>query len=117
MARAIVATISLVLSVCILSSCGEDVGPDGRLVGGGCVVHQDCAGGSVCLTDSDFPGGMCTIYCDTSLQCPEGTACVDKKSGLCLPLCRAHVECRPSYVCKDRKLEGESGEVLVCLKD
>jgi hypothetical protein len=99
------------------ASCGDDVGPLGQTVGGPCVNHQDCAPGSVCLTDGDFPGGMCSIYCGSNNDCPAGAMCIDMKSGICLSSCTTYQDCRGGYECKGKKREDKLGEALVCLKD
>lgn len=98
-------------------ACGDNVGPLGDIVGGPCVLHQDCAPGSVCLTDKEFPGGMCSIYCGSNNDCPAGAMCIEMKGGICLSSCTTYQDCRAGYECKGKKREDKLGEALVCLKD
>jgi hypothetical protein len=101
-----------------LAACGDDVvGPLGTTVGGPCVVHEDCAHDSVCLEGREFPGGMCSIYCQVNEHCPPGSMCVETKGGTCQQSCVIHQDCRAGYACKGKKREDKQGEALVCLKD
>ncbi|MBC8132483.1 MAG: hypothetical protein H7X95_05830 [Deltaproteobacteria bacterium] len=72
--------------------CGtDDVGPQGKMVGGRCTTDNDCV--NRCLTGTSFPGGYCTVSCATDSDCPGGAACVATNGGACLATCRGSADC------------------------
>lgn len=97
--------------------CGGGVGTDGGVVGGACTTGDDCAGGSRCLNDKDFPGGTCAVSCSRHEDCPAGSRCVEKAGGVCLLQCELPADCRGGYTCKGEKNESGGGESLVCIDD
>lgn len=97
-----------------VSAC-DDVGPDGELVGASCAGNRDCD--EMCETGKDFPGGMCTVACRNSGDCPSDTVCIDKEGGVCMLLCRDDFDCRGGYACKSKDLRGEGGSEAVCIGD
>lgn len=102
----------------LLAACGDDgpsgVGNEGDVVGGPCEGSGDCADGSECLSDGDFPGGMCTVACSSDADCPEGSLCVSSDGGTCLLPCNDDADCRDGYECDDRSREEGDGTVDVC---
>jgi hypothetical protein len=98
-------------------SDSTSVGKTGRVVGGPCLSSNDCAAGSECLGESEFPGGTCTVRCATNAQCPAGAACVEESDGSCLLTCTSATDCRAGYVCKLMRLREGSVEVQVCGND
>ena len=108
---------ALLLTVFSMSCGGDSVGVTGEVVGGACVLHQDCAPGSTCLTGGDFPGGTCSVPCDSDLDCPVSSVCIKKDGGYCLLTCDSHLDCRAGYICDVRDREGGGGKALVCIKD
>lgn len=94
-----------------------DVGKTGKAVGGACEDDGGCASGSRCLTEGDFPGGMCVIECDGPEGCPSGSHCTSNESGICLPACENNDDCRTQYKCDDVSNEGADGESMVCKND
>jgi hypothetical protein len=105
--------LSLVL---LVAACGDDVGPEGETVGGPCTAHGECADGSFCETDSDFPGGMCTLHCNAHAECPDEAACIDVAGGICMQLCASDNDCRAGYVCRGKRDTTGSGESVVCIE-
>lgn len=99
-----------------LSACGSSVGAGSALVGRTCTANQDCE--QTCLSnDSHYPGGMCTVRCNTQQDCPAGTACVDEKEKICSVTCVNNADCAAfgrGFVCDARSRVGSAGSALVC---
>lgn len=109
--------LALVFALVGCHHCGpeEDIGWDGRLVGGACGENEDCF--ERCVGGKDFPDGTCTAGCDHDGNCPEGTTCIDRAGGVCLLPCGHDDDCRPGYDCHDTRRKGASGDALVCIHD
>ena len=93
----------------------EDAGSTARLPGSACIADEQCAGATpLCRTHYGAPdaggqtpieGGICSAYCDESLNdpysmlnpgCPGGTsACASIGAGLCVLTCTAQGGYRP----------------------
>jgi hypothetical protein len=106
-----------VLLLCVAGlSCGDVVaGPTSTSVGAACTMDSDCT--NRCLADdSRFPGGACTISCETDANCPSGSVCISHMSGVCVTACRTSADCAGfgrGFACAgDSAASG--GEVLVC---
>ena len=97
------------------SSEEELVGEDSRVVGGGCFENDGCE--ELCMTGSDWPGGMCTVECDDDRDCPDLSYCVAIERGICLMDCIVDEDCPSGYTCDDIDREGHRGEIYVCVKD
>lgn len=84
----------------------------------GCDSNADCKG--VCL--EDFPnGGLCTLECTSSSDCPADTICADTESesgGVCLFTCTNTDDCREQvgagYVC-DEESDMAGNDIVVCV--
>jgi hypothetical protein len=107
--------VGLVLSLALAGGCSGGVGNDGGLVGGDCRDNADCT--ERCVRGGDFPDGTCTIDCNDDIDCPRGTACVEREGGICLLLCDFDRDCRPSYACEPISRHGHSGSASVCIDD
>jgi hypothetical protein len=87
-----------------------------RDVGARCDQAADC--NERCLTPGgDWPGGFCTITCDTKANCPEDTTCIDEQGGVCAFSCAADRDCAflgAGYSCKAVDSHGAGTEVMVC---
>ncbi len=104
----------LLVGLSLLAGCGDDpVGENSRVVGGPCEGHSDCE--ERCLVS--FPGGMCTLTCESDGDCPGGSACVDVQDGVCLMECQEDRDCPGGYECDDEDRFGASGEVDICEED
>lgn len=105
------------LLVIALLGCGSGggVGRNGDVVGGACTPEAGCAGGSSCLLASMYPGGMCTVDCETQADCPNGTRCVQESGGTCLLACSSASDCRDGYGCIEKSTLPE-GHALVCIR-
>lgn len=95
----------------LVASCG------GQTIEQGCSSDKDCGG--VCI--ENLPGGLCTLECTSSSDCPAGAVCADTEvqGGICLFECDNTDECVEAvgsgYVC-DTETEMPSGEdVRVCI--
>jgi hypothetical protein len=71
-------------------------GATGRGVGAPCGVDGDCDAGLFCGT---FPGGYCTMACDTATCPPEGWCGTSTSGDFCYGRCGTGV-CRSGYDCK-----------------
>jgi hypothetical protein len=60
-------------------------------VGAACSSDEDCA--VVCTTQKEFGGGMCTMPCNSTLDCPPGSACIDTSGGICAVTCTSNADC------------------------
>ncbi len=66
-------------------------GPKSNVVGASCRSDEECIG--TCTTHKDFGGGMCTLACGSSADCPQGSKCVDVAGGICAVSCENNAEC------------------------
>lgn len=97
-----------------LGACdGSDVS---REVGARCDDGSECDGR--CLGPSDdYPGGFCSLVCDSRADCPGDTTCADRDGGVCLFTCNEDDDCKflgGSWDCRDVDLRGGGIKVKVC---
>lgn len=89
-----------------------------REVGARCDRAADCD--DMCLGPSeDWPGGFCTVDCDTDADCPADAACIDDgEAGVCAFTCATDPGCQflgNGYTCNERNAhEADAPPVLVC---
>jgi hypothetical protein len=87
-----------------------------RQVGARCDSSLECD--QRCLPgDVDYPGGFCTIACNTRNECPNGTTCADRDGGVCLFECAQNADCMflgPDWGCGSADLRGGGIKVMVC---
>ncbi|HEY4242196.1 MAG TPA: hypothetical protein VGM88_20405 [Kofleriaceae bacterium] len=100
------------ISLAVLAACqSSDVS---RSLGARCDSSDDCD--EKCLLESDgYPGGFCTISCDTTADCPASSSCVDVNGGVCLFTCNS--ECTflgTGYSCTATDSRGGGAQVMVC---
>lgn len=105
-------------SVVLLAvGCGHGEGDIDDVIGESCVSDRDCD--TRCYTDpTDFPGGICSLPCQSDNDCPGDTYCMDKEGGMCLFACPAFDCTRlgAGWECKDKgRLSG--GTANVCIGD
>jgi hypothetical protein len=105
---------SLVLT-CLLAvaACGHDDGDIDELVGATCSDDRDCD--ERCFLGGDFPGGFCSIICDTDNDCPDDTFCMEESGGVCMFACPPF-DCDRlggGWSCRDRSRKS-GGSVNVC---
>ncbi|MCX5745405.1 MAG: hypothetical protein NT062_23245 [Proteobacteria bacterium] len=96
------------MTITILTSLAACGGADvSRDVGARCEKAADCA--ERCLTGGKWPGGFCTLSCDTDSDCPTDTRCISEEGGVCAYVCNTTPECGfllGDYVCKDHACVG-----------
>ena len=97
-----------------LSACQQsDVS---RQVGARCDTSDECD--ERCLTPgSDYPGGFCTIACNSRSDCPSNTTCADRDGGVCLFECSSDNDCTflgTGWQCTSVDLRGGGIKVMVC---
>ena len=108
-----------------LVGCASEVGNDGAMVGGSCVVSGECANTSRCLTGEAWPEGYCVSSCDSDEDCADGAVCVENEGGICLVACTGDADCRSGseegdqgYTCVDGlESRGAGGTVMGCLAE
>ena len=108
----------LICLLLVVVGCGRDSGDIDEFIGATCTGDSQCD--ERCYQDGgDFPGGFCSVACNSNLDCPSDTACVDKAGGVCLFLC-SEVDCSrlgPGWHCNDKDSRGAGGKVNVCIGD
>lgn len=101
----------------LVSACGRDEGDVDEFIGATCGDDRDCD--ERCYRDGDkYPGGFCSIACNSDRDCPSDTFCVDENGGVCLFGC-VEFDCGrlgPGWVCRDRSRAG-GGNIDVCFGD
>ena len=117
-----IALSSLVVATLLFVGCKSDVGNDGAIVGGSCVVSGECHIDSRCLTGADWPNGYCAKSCTTSEDCPDGSTCAQAEGGICVVDCAGGGECRSSeddggYACVELEARGAAGTVMGCVAE
>ena len=79
--------VALLAAAC--GGCADgDLGPD---LGGRCQNNAECS--ERCLPDRDYPGGFCTLNCDSDSDCTRGAICMAREGGVCLLPCSAFAQC------------------------
>jgi len=109
---------ALILLALLVGACGDD--HVSRTLGARCDRPDDCA--DRCLAPSaDYPGGLCTVDCFSSGDCPDGAQCIESEGGVCLYACREPRDCEflgPGWSCKAEPLRSDqTQQVLVCRGD
>lgn len=106
----------LAVLVIALAACQDaDVS---RAVGARCDRSAECD--DRCLAPSeDWPGGFCTLDCDSDADCPADTACIQEEGGaVCAYTCVTDPGCAflgTGYTCTERDPQPEGGaKVTVC---
>jgi hypothetical protein len=110
-------TLVLVAAVAALvSGCGisSDVSRD---VGARCESKDDCNDRCLLPTQTEAPGGFCTLQCVDDGDCPGDASCIDLEGGVCLFSCSDDTGCEflgAGWACLSR--DGRpSGQAMVCI--
>ena len=103
-----------VLVLMVMASCqSSDVS---RQVGARCDTNAECD--VKCLPPAgDWPGGFCTVLCDTDANCPANTRCIDEQGGICAFTCEGDPGCAflgDGYTCKMVDSHGGGAKVNAC---
>jgi hypothetical protein len=94
---------------------------DAGTVGAACTADTDCTQmGASCIlpgTNSNWPGGYCTVKGCPTTACPDGTDCQQGATGLgaftCFFKCSSDADCRSGYKCCEITKPSGTG-VKVC---
>lgn len=90
-----------------------------REVGARCDTNAEC--NEKCLAPGgDWPGGFCTVLCDSDADCPDDTRCIEQDGGVCAFGCATDPNCAflgSAYACKERDSHGGGVKVNVCRGD
>jgi len=109
MRSAIIAAIGALLAACQNSDVSREVGAR-------CDVSDECD--QRCLTTgAGYPGGFCTVACESRADCPSATTCADLEAGVCLFTCASGPDCAflgASWGCQAVDLRGGGIKVMVC---
>jgi len=121
-ARSLLSVASRVLAVAAalalaLAGCGVG-GAVSRTIGARCDRSDECD--DRCLPPGPvFPGGFCSVSCESSTDCPSDASCADLEAGVCLFDCRDDGECEflgPGWRCLEAVLRDDvTRGVKVCL--
>ena len=106
----------LVVVLAFAGACGGDDGVS-RTLGARCESSRDCDDRCL-LPSNDYPGGICTLSCNRSDECPRDADCVDREGGVCLYQCVDDRDCTflgPNWTCHEDNLrEDQNTKVRVC---
>jgi hypothetical protein len=87
-----------------------------RSIGARCDLNSECD--EKCLGPAgDWPGGFCTISCDSDDDCGDGAACLAEQGGVCAFRCGSDPDCTflGAYTCKDvDAIAGSGAKVKAC---
>jgi hypothetical protein len=87
-----------------------------RELGARCDRSTECD--ERCLGPSaEWPGGFCTIACETDLDCPSDAVCLDEEGGVCAFACASDPACAflgAGYACRLAEARGGAGTRMAC---
>jgi hypothetical protein len=108
-----IATLAAGLGLALVACQSE---PVSRTLGARCDLSSECE--QRCLAPSgDWPGGFCTIACDTDANCPSGARCIGDIGGVCAFACTTNADCEflvGGYTCQDVDPRSGGVKVKVC---
>ena len=103
----------VILCALFVTACGHGDGDIDETIGASCADDRDCD--SSCYQGGDFPGGFCSLACNSDNDCPDDTYCMDEQGGVCMFACPAF-DCDrlgPGWKCENKgRLNG--GDTTVC---
>jgi hypothetical protein len=106
---AVIAVVAAVLGGCQDSDVSREIGAR-------CDEARECD--ERCLsTGAGYPGGFCTVACESRGECPSHTTCADREGGVCLFECTLDTDCGflgAGWRCSDADLRGGGIKVKVC---
>ncbi len=107
---------TLLVTFVIVASvgCGASSNVD-REIGARCDNSDDC--NERCLADPvDYPGGFCSVFCESDGDCSSDTLCVALEGGACLFGCATNTDCEflgQGWLCVAAADIGGS-QVMIC---
>jgi hypothetical protein len=103
------------LAAATLLACTADSAVS-RRIGARCEDKSECD--DRCLSGATFPGGFCSVTCDRTSDCPEGSVCIGIEGGVCLFNCPSGTEdCRflgEGWTCQLLPLRDQNEEAEAC---
>lgn len=99
--------IAMVLAGCESSDVSRDVGAR-------CTANAQC--NAECL--EEFPGGFCSVPCDTDADCPDRTLCIATDGGVCVFGCGSDPDCTflgSGYRCQLTDSKGAGTKDMACV--
>src|ERR1041385_1852641 len=106
----------LISGLLLMAACGgHDTGDIDNVIGAPCTSDRDCD--SRCYIDGDFPGGFCSVACQSDNDCPSDTFCMAKSGGVCLFACNPGFDCSrlgSTWSCHDED-RFSGGKTNVCI--
>ena len=104
----LIAMLAIACEACESSNVSRDVGAR-------CDANSQC--NVDCLGSDQFPGGFCTVLCDSDADCPNDTRCIDFNGGVCVFGCGSDGDCDflGGYTCQPFDSQGQGAKVMVCL--
>jgi hypothetical protein len=109
--------IALLVAALVLAGCSVDADVS-RTLGARCDSADECD--DRCLPPgATFPGGFCSVSCESTFDCPTRASCADTEAGVCLFDCADDLGCEflgPGWRCLERSLREDAARtVKVCL--
>jgi hypothetical protein len=105
------------IAILLLALAGCQSSEVSRAIGARCDLNADCD--EKCLApDANWPGGFCTLICDTDTKCGDHAVCIQEQGGgLCAFRCAADPDCAflgAGYTCM--AIDGHTGgrKVMAC---
>ena len=84
----------ILLCALIVAGCGHSDGDIDETIGDTCSDDRDCD--QRCFLGGDFPGGFCSLACETDNDCPGDTFCMSESGGVHGRTNAAKAGCRSS---------------------
>jgi hypothetical protein len=105
--------VACVITWGLVACGGHDEGSIDDVIGSSCTSDRDCD--TRCYLGGDFPGGFCSVPCQTDLDCPADAYCIAESDGVCMFACPAFDCFRlgPGWACRDKDHQS-GGTVNVC---
>lgn len=104
-----------ILIVALAGACSDSL--VSRELGARCDGSGECD--QRCLVEAEgYPGGFCTVVCETTADCPGPSSCTERSGGTCLYDCTGDGDCAflgAGWRCQDVDRRGApGGKVRVC---
>lgn len=106
----------VILCALALAACGHGEGDIDEVVGDACTSDRQCE--QRCFLGGDFPGGFCSLTCDSDNDCPSDTFCMSESGGVCMFACPGFDCSRlgAGWACREESRKN-GGSITVCSGD
>lgn len=75
-----------------LAGCGVESSVS-RTLGARCDTADECDDRCLSIPSTSFPGGFCSVSCESNADCQAGASCIDTVGGVCLFDCTDDPSC------------------------